>query len=697
MDQQQNEQPLNYLVNYSNGLAQITRSYPALTEQQRVSIPIRKAHLADALATLSVFGPVTITEPPSFQLDKAGTLTFDTSNVNRDLATKLSGAKVELQERGGQAIKGRLVGIQQRTEVVRDNTVETYSVQVFEEGGTFRQLPEANIASFRFLDDAVNAEINAALDRSFRSIKPDSTYVDVSVAPDGEGSWYVQYVVPTSAWQSVYTLRQDDGGKWTLQYSAKVDNPTDEDWRNFIVTVVVGDPITFETDLNEIRCPRRQKVNIVSDQAVGAVAADEGYEDELPEMMLQAACASPESYSGVKSLMARGAYGSAGGSRSRGGVSAKRVQQDSAEASEVGDFAIFTTKTPVTILANRSGLVPLFELPVTAQTVLLYKERSDSRRPFRAVKFTNTTPHSLGKGVLTVDVKNAYAGTSVLEATKPSQERLQPHSRENGIRVWKNPPGHDCGRKTRRTRLEISKGVAVWDLAYTQDTVYRIKNNKPEDFDLEIEHDQLLGKKSRITITVNEKPLAAKPTVLESGWRIPVKLPAATPGKSDSGMIEVRVSEAAPDQTTVTLAGINGADWLQTNIINVEEFGGKVVRRLQPIIQLREAAQEALTRQNDLQAEAQRLAGTQARLMELTKNAKEGSQADEWRKQLAENEARIQAIEKTEAPAALKAFREAEAKLTEALKKLSLNWIEGDKPPAENGDGDREALAVAAV
>ena len=59
-----------------------------------------------------------------------------------------------------------------------------------------------------------------------------------------------------------------------LEGQAVVDNDTDDDWTETLITVITGEPITFASDLAEIRRPTRSRVNIVTDHATGEVTAE---------------------------------------------------------------------------------------------------------------------------------------------------------------------------------------------------------------------------------------------------------------------------------------------------------------------------------------------------------------------------------------------------------------------------------------
>jgi hypothetical protein len=109
--------------------------------------------------------------------------------------------------------------------------------------------------------------------------------------------------VPVAAWKSRYHLRINKG-KAELVGQAVVDNDTDDDWKDTIISVITGEPINFSTDLAEIRRPARTKINVVNDKAQSAVGVEDAINRQrfaAPMGMARAAArggAMPKGYSG---------------------------------------------------------------------------------------------------------------------------------------------------------------------------------------------------------------------------------------------------------------------------------------------------------------------------------------------------------------------------------------------------------------
>jgi len=279
---------LNSVKLYSNGTGVFDRVYTIRNrEPLTVSIPIRNDSLDEAVASIGVFGDVSLTEPPSYTPlgSDTSTLEINPDDVTRDLATKLRGARVAIKV-GGETVSGRIAGIQAFNETAGEHLIERFHVALFDDSGALRTFADREIAALTFTEESVQTEIDKALQRAFETIKPNSTFVNLTLVPnrDGEVETRIQYAVAQlGAWKISYRLRGLEG-KWELEGQAVVDNSTDEPWNDVLVSVVSGSPISFATDLAEIRPVRRSRVNVVSDQALDAVML----EDAEPQFLLEA-------------------------------------------------------------------------------------------------------------------------------------------------------------------------------------------------------------------------------------------------------------------------------------------------------------------------------------------------------------------------------------------------------------------------
>lgn len=413
---------MNSVKLYSNGSAVITKGYnPKGVEPLKVTIPVKKDDLDEVVSSLSVFGNVTLPEPPNYTPTNSNptTLSFDGKNVFKELATKLRGAEAAITQGNGETSKGRVYGIQTYQQETNGSVFERFRILLGTDDGV-KQFEEADIISLKFTDEFVQSEIDKSLAACFAAIKPDSRNVDLTIVPNvADTPCAVSYATPCAAWKTRYQIRLLKGIA-TLERQAIVDNDTDDDWKEVTLSVITGEPISFSTDIADIRRPTRSRVNVVSDTATGAVGA----EDTIISSQINFGERGGRSMAKAMMRGAPMAAASLGGAEcalesfaSFDNLQVAPVQ--SADIRESGDFSVFTAPNPVTILSRKSAIIGLGNVELEgAKTVLLYKPDKNERRPYTAIKFKNVTPNSLSKGVCEVYVDGDRQGKCVLENTK---------------------------------------------------------------------------------------------------------------------------------------------------------------------------------------------------------------------------------------------------------------------------------------
>ena len=649
---------MNRVRLYSNGTAVISRDYAFDgSEPLRISIPVRKTDLDDVISSLAVFGDLVIAGPPTYTPTNAeeSTLDLDPSGALRDLATKLAGAAVEVE--AGVLYKGILVGLQPYRREVERTFLEQYRLVILTEKGV-QQVEESSVTAIRFTEPAVLAEVEKSLRSSLGKIRPDSSKVEMTLRPNpGATEATVTYATPVAAWKIRYQLRMTPEGA-ELDGQAVVDNDTDDDWAETLITVITGEPITFSTDLAEIRRPARGRVNVVADRTTGAVVAE-------PELMAMAMSPLPDEmtrgggYGGgpasAPSMARRMKAMAAGAPAPRGAADRPRAEQSEAEARESGDFSLFTSPEPVNVGAGRSAIIPLFRTIVgEARAILLYKERDDAQRPFRAVRFKNLAPHSLGRGVCEVLVEGDFQGKCLMEATKPGEEALLVHAKETGVRVHKESDRPE----TRRMAVRITRGTVYEEVLHRLETSYRIKNGHPESFTLEIEHPRTLADS---VLSVSLSAGVHEEADIPSGRRIRVSLAAG-------GGLEVKVVEEQVEKKRFSLIG----SWVSNNLISLEapSQGDPGIGACIDLQKKIEGIDAEILAQAEKSAT---LAEEQERLIKLIPNG-HGEQANAWRTDLATAEKELREVKRSSLPGLRIRLKEAKDDLQKALLGLQYAW-----------------------
>ncbi len=95
-----------------------------------------------------------------------------------------------------------------------------------------------------------------------------------------------------------------------------------------------------------------------------------------------------------------------------------------ATGSEVGDLFEYHIDQPITVLRDRSALIPILQTRMEGERVSIYNEGNRRDRAMGGLLLKNTSPLTLDGGALTVIDGDAYAGEALMERLKPAEQRL---------------------------------------------------------------------------------------------------------------------------------------------------------------------------------------------------------------------------------------------------------------------------------
>jgi outer membrane murein-binding lipoprotein Lpp len=680
----------NQVTLFNNGIGHFRRTYSVGSKEPTViKIPFRKEYIGDVLASLAVFGKVRLVSPPSFTPANANAtqLAIDASNALRGMLKSLSGAQVKLKLPRDSSRTGVLLGLE-TVPVYTPNGNITNDFVVFGDETGISRLLLTDVLNVDFTEDSVKAEIKKALSANFAKIKPESTFLEVALLSkdEKETDAVLQYTQPVAAWKMTYGIRQDKKA-FAFEGAAVIDNNTDEDWNDFTVSVVTGNPISFSTDLANIVIPKRGHVSIVDSQVLGNVALEESQLEAVYGTAELASAKSLRARGGVARSAALACAGPMGGGSysvsNRAGFGMAEVQDEACyaeagmaqaevsnvEAKEVGDFCVFTSGETVSLGSKRSAVVPMFNVPLaTAGSVLLYKQSSHARRPFRAVKFKNETAYSLSKGKTVIYLDGVFQGECVLDAAKPGDQRTLPHCLENGVRIsLEHKPS-----ETRVTSVGFSNGTVVQQTINTRTCVYECENKKDEPFKVVIDHVNGL---SDPTYTFKGIELAEREKTA-SGQRLYFNLPAKPKeGDKDSPKVHsLTVVETQVVSTTNYFVGnlnyvislANGRDSILNDPLYKE------------CLELQKKIGKAQDGVDKLESQVEKLENQSERTRKNIASAKEGqgSTYEKWVSDLDKADTEIRNLQDDLIPAAEKERDSLTETLNEKMTALSASWTE---------------------
>ncbi|MBA4016238.1 MAG: hypothetical protein C0483_03525 [Pirellula sp.] len=669
--------PHNRIVIFSNGIADVQRSYVVRGDAPtRISIPVRQDHVGDVLASLNVFGTVRLSSPPSYRPvnQSDGNLTLDTKNVLEGLADQLSGAHASVDTAAG-VVEGVVVGLHGEPEGKPAERTYLKSLVVLGPSG-FVRVALRDITALRFADAGVRDEIDKALKRNFQKIKPHSTFVELTLTTaETETEAVLQYTLPAAAWKISYRLIAQTDGRYELHGFAVVDNNTDEDWNDFRLAVVTGEPITFSTDLAESKTPLRQRVNVVRSDALSAVEIEEGERILMQSIAGPAAGAPAGALKMSKSRGLESKQSQAKVSRDYASMDLmveQRADLPKATSREIGDFCIFEADEPVTIGANRSAIVPVFQTALAeTRSILHYNESNHAERSFRTVQFKNETGHPLGRGVCTVFETGTYAGSCVLPASVIGEKTLLAHALESGVKIRRK---YVSGRDT-VIGLQLSQGACSIRRMNEKTYSYRVESLKDETFELLVDHEEGLTSPKRRAIVKrrnsDDEPLEPSEK-LKAGVRYLITLaPHETlelvvyESRVETSVVRFIVGEGAKEELKTaylqeTLIASNGPLSQHPGLVRCLEIQAELDTKKQEI--------------SDAVSETARLAERQERLRKNIAAGGQDAQTAQWRVDLGKAENRILEIDEQLVPRLREEERTIRNRLRAELQALSADW-----------------------
>lgn len=662
----QSELPVRKVVLYKNGVGYFEH-VGKVSGNQAVEVSFTSAQLDDVLKSLTVLdlgqGRVT-----SVSYESAAPLERQLGEISISLAGKASvaeflnqirGASVEIRMAPG-VVTGRLLGVEKRA-VLRDgNRMDVDEVSIFAESGEVHTVDLQQVGGVRITDKNLASDVNRYLELLFSSHRRDVRRLSIEARGSGERQLYVSYTSEVPIWKTNYRLVLDPKRKPLLQGWAIVDNTTAEDWRNVELALVAGAPISFIQKISQPYYSRRPVVPLPQGVQV-TPQTHEATLEALPATAAAAEMALEEKAEGNASRRQMAAKSGLVGGMPGGVIGGligevRREQEAVAQGGQLGELFEYQIRQPVTILQNRSALIPIVQTEIGAEKVSLYNEATAmTGRPFDAVWLENTSGLTLDGGSFVVLEDEAFAGEGLSETIKPGEKRLLSYGVDLSTLI-------DTKREStseRVDRVRIHRGVLVLYSKQVERKTYTIRNSD-----------------ARSRIVVIEHPV-------RGGWKL---VKTAEPAESSANFYRFRVeakprettqfsvSEEMPIETTYQLTNLTPdliAQFVRQRYINptVERALARIVAKKDEVAALDGQIKER-------EAEVEQIFKDQERLRNnikaLGRSPEERALVLRYTRQLEQEETRLDAV-RSETAALRKKRQAAQEALEQMMKELALD------------------------
>ena len=489
-----------------------------------------------------------------------------------------------------------MLGVEKKTESIGEGSqrriVEQEYVTLLTEEG-FRSLSLANVQRIRLTNPALNAELHQAL--AVLASNHDAQKKTVSITFDGTGNRQarVAYVTETPVWKTSYRLVLDGDKPPYLQGWAIVENTTEQDWRNVILSLVSGRPISFTMDLYQPLYNPRPMVQ----PELYANLRPQTYGDAMDELKPMASPPAARSEMKKERLLGKMAQGFASSQANApaekaagadmGMGSLEEGVAPTAMAQDKGELFEYRIEAPVTLAKHTSAMLPIIGQTLQGQKVSVYNQAVHAKYPLNGYRLKNSSPLHLMQGPITIFESGSYAGDARIEDLPPAQDRLISYALDLKTEV---EPKLEGGTQELVT-VALKKGTMLVSRRRIEDRTYLIKNRDAKAKSVLIEQPY----RSDWKLVEPTEPTERTRDL----YRFAVSV---EPGKTAS----LHVKETLPVQESIQLMD-SGID-LMAFYVRAKEVSPKVREALQHVVGLR-------TKLDDTRAQRTRL---EQRVSEIT-------------------------------------------------------------------------------
>jgi hypothetical protein len=294
--------------------------------------------------------------------------------------------------------------------------------------------------------------------------------------------------------------------------------------------------------------------------------------------------------------------GTGSGSATGGGVYRSGASiQPAATSQALGDLFEYKLKDPITILKNKSALVPIAQAPITAEKVSIWNDRSGISRPQRAVWITNNTGLTLDGGSVSVLEDETFAGEGIFEPIRPGEKRLLSYATDLAV----NASSKQGSENERVSRAIIAKGLMTQQNELREKKTYTFRNEDSNPRTIVVEHPVRSGYELRSEV---------KPSETTADW---MRFRLTVEPKQTASLV---VEEARPTRTSYSISNITSD---QVALFTTQHSIDDTIRTaLQEILKQKDAIADLNEKKTARDEETEKIFDDQQRLRENIKALK---------------------------------------------------------------------------
>ncbi|MET0753498.1 MAG: hypothetical protein ABWZ66_09000 [Pyrinomonadaceae bacterium] len=514
--------PIKRVILYSNGVAYIERR-GIVSNNVEVNLSFKQSQVDDVLKSMVVLdlgqgriGAVSYNSsaPVSAQMSE---IPFSIDSETNQTAggglagvlSQLQGAKVAITSSKGAAV-GSILTVERRSAQIDANKppVITHFLVIASESGEISSFDLADVRSVKLLEEGTKRDVSEFADASALSRRRDAKTITVTSDGVGQREMVVSYIIAAPIWKTTYRVVLDEAGKPFFQGWAIVDNVSDEDWQNVRLSLVSGSPVSFIQPIQQPFFRYRPVVPIPDDlkltPQIYETGDGNGYGDgdgdgngdgdNVPKTVN-----GDKTSSNVMQVDGQEVSNFRTGVLNSNNNMPFELRQTTvsdaistensgvttaATGNEIGDLFEYRIEQPVTVMRDRSALIPIVQAKMDGERVAIYNEAVRKDRPMSGILLKNLTNLTLESGSLTVIDGDAYAGEALMERLKPKEQRLISFALDLGTHVRVR---QIANREPARL-VKVINGVFQVHYFQNEEKLYQIENQTDRQKVLYIEY-----------------------------------------------------------------------------------------------------------------------------------------------------------------------------------------------------------------
>lgn len=448
--------PIKRVILYSNGVAYIERR-GMVSGNAEVNLSFKQSQVDDVLKSMVVLdlgqgriGAVSYNSSvPAGARTAEIPFSVDAKTANdggiAGVLSQLQGARVSVSTAKG-VTAGSILTVEKRSTLVETNKppVTTHFLVVASENGEISNFDLSEVKSVKLLEEGTRKDVTEFANATASTRRRDAKTITVTSTGSGQREMIVSYTIAAPIWKTTYRVVLDEKGKPFFQGWAIVDNVSDENWQNVQLSLISGTPISFIQPIQNPMYRYRPVVPMQQDLNLQPQVYEpsSGNENTLDAEKDRREVSKSVTVNGRASTLINTSDASLGnnftsnsmmnlpsGPRKETGISEALTGNNSgvstaASGEELGDLFEYRIEQPITVLRDRSALIPIIQTKMDGERVAIYNEAVRRDRPMSGMMLTNTSNLTFEDGSMTVIDRDAYAGEALMARLKPQEKRL---------------------------------------------------------------------------------------------------------------------------------------------------------------------------------------------------------------------------------------------------------------------------------